>query len=103
MAKKPKKSKANGAAPPEPEARPEQEWTHAAVPKAVLAAMSRLLTRLAMDGQDAAELLGALQQCRLLDVGPDQPEASGEGPPEGPPNQRVTEGGKVLGPVGKRR
>ncbi len=86
---KKKKSKMNGAAPPEPQPPAEQpQATHAAVPAGLLSAMSRLLTRSAIEGQEAAELLQALQQCRPITVSPDQATD--------PPDQGAKSSGKAA-------
>lgn len=60
------KPKPNGSDPAPPElekqSQPQTQATHILLPVGVVAGMNRLLTRLVMDGQEAGELLQAIQQ-----------------------------------------
>ncbi len=69
----------NGSTPP-----PQQpKFTHALLPLDALTKLSRLLTRLATEGQEAFELLNELQQMKPVTLNPEeQPEA--EGPDDHP-------------------
>ncbi len=51
--------------------------THAAIPLTMLGSISRVLQRTAMDGQEAVELLQALQTIRPISLqrSPDEPSA----------------------------
>ena len=89
---------------PQPQA-PQQQHTHVLIPIETVSKVSRLLTRLALDGQEATELVQALGQSLLVTPKPveppedppsdeDQDEDQDEKPekPEMPPNHRLKEG-----------
>ena len=74
------RKKGNGAdmtvsepgAQPAPAGQP-QQFTHAAVPIDVIQSIGRLLSRIAMDGQEAGELVVKLQAAQPCTVAPAPP------------------------------
>ena len=58
-------------------------YTHAAVPMQMIGQLSRLLTRMVTEGQEAMEVIQSLQQCRPISLSEPKEEARGITDPAG--------------------